>query len=186
MKLNIKYDMNIASRVILMEQLEKLAIPYESIKFGEVEFRDDLTDEQVSNLNIALHKYGIEILDNQKNVLVQKTKDAIVELINSDEGSSALKMSSFLSEKLNYSYSYLSSLFSEVTYTSIENFIILQKIERAKRLIIEGEYTLTEISDMLSYSSVAYLSAQFKKTTGLTPTSFQSIVKKMRKNKTSQ
>ena len=95
-------------------------------------------------------------------------------------------MSSFLSEKLNYSYSYLSSLFSEVTYTSIENFIILQKIERAKRLIIEGEYTLTEISDMLSYSSVAYLSAQFKKTTGLTPTSFQSIVKKMRKNKTSQ
>ena len=185
MKLNVKYDINVACRIILKETLVALEIPYESIRLGEVELVGDVSTEKLAHLNIALSKYGIEILDNQKNILIQKTKDAIIELVYREEGMPAVKISSYLSDKMNYSYSYLSSLFSEVTYTSIENFIILQKIERAKQLIIREDLTLTEISHLLSYSSVAYLSNQFKKTTGLSPTSFQAIVRKRRKNEKS-
>ena len=183
MKLNIKYDINIALRIILKEQLENLELPYDSVSLGEIEFMDEISAEKITSLSLALHKYGIEVIDNQKNILIQRTKDAIIELVYSNEESSALKMSAYLSEKLNYSYSYLSNLFSEITHTSIENFTILQKIERAKQLIIEDNLTLTEIAYLLSYSSVAYLSTQFKKTTGLTPSSFQSIVKRKSKNK---
>ena len=111
--------------------------------------------------------------------MVQKIKDAIVEMVFSEKGVN-VKASVYLAEKLNHSYGYMSSLFSEVTYTSIENFIILQKIERAKQLIINDKMTLTEIAYKLNYSSVAHLSTQFKNTTGITPSQFQKIIQKRR------
>jgi len=113
--------------------------------------------------------------------LVQKIKDAIIELVFMED-SNNYKSSVFLAEKLNHSYGYLSNVFSEVTYSSIENFIILQKIERAKQLIIINEMSLTEIAFLLNYSSVAHLSTQFKNTTGITPSAFQRIIKKRREN----
>ena len=113
--------------------------------------------------------------------MVQKIKDAIIELVYMDDNNN-FKSSVFLAEKLNHSYGYLSNVFSEVTYSSIENFIILQKIERAKQLMLVNEMSLTEIAFLLNYSSVAHLSTQFKNTTGITPSAFQRIIKKRREN----
>jgi AraC-like DNA-binding protein len=181
MKLHIKYDTVTACKVILQEQLEKLGIAYELSSLGEVELKKAVTYTQHKDLNVALKKYGIEILDDQRSIFVQKIKDTIIELVNSEERLPSAKFSDFLAHKLNHSYGHISKIFSDVTYTSIENFIILQKIERAKQLVIAGELTLTEIAWQLNYSSVQHLSNQFKKTTGITPTAFQRIIKMRRK-----
>jgi AraC-like DNA-binding protein len=178
MKLYIKYDINIAVRKILREQLDKLGLQYQLIGIGEIEIEGTVPTKIHSQLNAALGKYGIGIVTNQKSALIQKIKDAIVEMVYLEEKLPSSKISSFLAEKLSHSYGYLSNLFSEVTHTSIENFIIMQKIERTKQLIIANELTLTEISYKLNYSSVAHLSNQFKKTTGLTPSAFQRIIRK--------
>jgi AraC-like DNA-binding protein len=178
MKLYIKYDINLACKIILQEQLEALGLEYELKELGEVEIRSTMTPETQKKLDESLEKYGIKIVSNHKNTLIEKTKDIIIEMIYEKEKLPNTNISTYLADRLNHSYGYISNLFSEVTYSSIENFIIIQKIERAKQLIIEGELTLTEISYQLNYSSVAHLSNQFKKTTGLTPTSFQRIIKK--------
>ncbi len=178
MKLQIKYDINLACKVILQEQLEKFDIPYEMTGLGEIEVNRSVSPETYKELETALNRYGIQIIDNPKNAFIQKIKDTIIEMIYLDDKQHSTKVSVYLADKLNHSYGYLSSLFSEVTHTSIENFIIMQKIERAKQMIIEDKFTLTEMAWQLNYSSVAHLSNQFKKTTGLTPTAFQRIIKK--------
>lgn len=178
MKLQIKYDINTACKVLLQEHLDKLDIPFEMTGLGEIEIKRSVPPETYKELETALQRYGIEIIDNPKNAFIQKIKNTIVEMIYLEDKQQLTKVSVYLSDKLNHSYGYLSSLFSEVTHTSIENFIILQKIERAKQLIIEDRLTLTEMAWQLNYSSVAHLSNQFKKTTGLTPTAFQRIIKK--------
>jgi AraC-like DNA-binding protein len=183
--LYIKYDIHLACKIILEEQLDSLGIDYELIGLGEVEIKKDMSPDTLQKLNTGLNKYGIEIVDNQKSTLVQKIKDTITEMVWLEEKLPTSKISSYIAEKLNHSYGYLSNLFSEVTYTSIENYIIIQKIERAKQMIISDELTLTEISYRLNYSSVAHLSTQFKKTTGLTPSAFQRIIKKRRTNNAS-
>src|SRR3989338_7400696 len=124
MKLYIKYHQNIACKVILQEQFEKMGLAYELNGLGEVVFKKALTDKEHQELSLRLKKYGIEILDNRISTLVQKTKDAIIEMINLEEDLPSSKMSHYLSKKLNYSFGYISSLFSDVTYTSIGNFII--------------------------------------------------------------
>ena len=178
MKLYIKYDINLACKVILQEQLERLGLSYELKELGEVEIQGNLTPDIQKDLDESLGRYGIKIVSNHKNTLIEKTKDIIIEMIYEKEKLPNTNISNYLADRLNHSYGYISNLFSEVTYSSIENFIIIQKIERAKQLIIEGELTLTEISYQLNYSSVSHLSNQFKKTTGLTPTAFQRIIKK--------
>lgn len=180
MKLFVKYDINKACRKILQEQLDKLGLDYSVIAFGEVEIKENLGSDRLKDINVALNEYGIEILETQKNILVQKTKDAIVEMIFMEDALPSSKISLYLAEKLGYSYGYISNLFSEYTYTSIENFIILQKTERAKQLITTNEYTFTEIAWKLNYSSVAHFSTQFKNATGLTPSAFQRIINKRR------
>jgi AraC-like DNA-binding protein len=150
------------------------------LNFGEVEFYESLTQEQHKNFKRNLEDYGIEIIENQKAALVQKIKDAVVELISSEEGIS-VKASIYIAEKLNHSYGYLSNLFSEITHTSIENFLIIRKIEFAKELIISKKLSFTEIAYRLNYSSVAHLSTQFKNTTGMTPSQFQKIISLRRK-----
>ena len=132
-----------------------------------------------SALTEELKEYGIDIIENQKSVLVQKIKDTIIEMIHSPELVN-VKSSVYLAEKLSHSYGYLSNLFSDVTYTSIENYIILQKIEYAKQLIVSSDLSLTEIAFQLNYSSVAHLSTQFKNVTGITPSAFQRIITKRR------
>jgi len=180
MKIYVKYDIHQAVNVIIKEKLTELGLEFELGGLGEIEIHSEVSEEQMQLLTQGLSKYGIDIVDNLKSTLVQKTKDVIREMIYKEEGLPTSKISSYIAEKVNRSYGYLHNLFAENTYTSIGNYIIMQKIERAKQLIMEGDLTLTEISYKLSYSSVAHLSYQFKKTTGLTPSAFQRIIKRRR------
>lgn len=160
--------------------MDKLKLEHEILSINELKIKDELSSQQVAELNAALKSYGIEVVENQKNALVQKIKNTIIEMVYLEDNLPTIKTSSYLADKLNHSYGYIANLFSEVTYSSIENFIILQKIERAKQLIAHSDLTLTEISNKLNYSSVAHLSNQFKKTTGLSPSVFQRIINKRR------
>lgn len=173
----VKFDFNALCRKVLDEKLKEYGVRYRMLDFGEVEFYEDFTQEQHNVFKEKLQDYGIEVIESQKIALVQKIKDAIVELVFS-ENNISVKASIYISEKLNHSYGYLSNLFSEITYSSIENFIIIQKIEYAKELMISNKYSLTEISLRLNYSSVAHLSSQFKNITGLTPSLFLKIISK--------
>lgn len=185
MNILIKYDVFHICKIILQEQMQKLDVDYDVVGLNEISFRHTLSPEKAEKMKALFQKYGIEIIDNQKTALVQKIKDTIVDMVWKDDNLPNITTSAYLADKLHHSYGYLSNLFSEVTFTSIENFIILQKIERAKQMIISDNYTLTEISYQLSYSSVAHLSNQFKKTTGLTPSAFQRIIKARRENRAS-
>ena len=164
----------------MQEQLEKHGIKHQLLDLGEIEIDEETTDENFAELQVSLNHYGISILNNQKSQLIQKIKDAIVEMVYERDKLPTTTISHYLAEKLNFSYGYIANIFSEYTFTSIENFIIIQKIERAKKLIVEEELTLTEISYKLNYSSVAHLSSQFKKVTGLTPSMFKRIIDKRR------
>lgn len=180
MKVFVKFDFNIACKKILEEKLDECQIKFKSLGFGEVEFLETVSPEKLELFTESLRPYGIEIVENQKTVLIQKIKDAIIDMVFNEDANVNVKSSVYLSEKLNLSYGYISNLFSELTYTSIENYIILQKIEYTKQLIINNQLSLTEIAFKLNYSSVAHLSTQFKNTTGITPSAFQRIIKKRR------
>lgn len=176
MKIYVKFDSNETCKKVLEEQLRALELEYSLNGIGEVQFSESLSSEKYSELESALGRYRITIIDDEKSELVQRIKDSITEMIYLDEKAKLYKISTYLSEKLDYSYNHLSSVFSETTYTSIENFVILKKIDYAKSLMSQNNLTLTEIAFRLNYSSVAHLSTQFKKTTGLTPSAFQRII----------
>lgn len=178
MKLQIKYDINMACKVIMQENLDRLGVPYEISGLGEIEVKGILSPTQYNELGESIKKYGIEIISDPKNGLAQKIKDVIVEMVYLEDGLPNSNISDYIADKMKLSYGHVSNIFSEVTYTSIGNFIILQRIEYAKQLISEGKLTLTEVAWKLNYSSVAHLSNQFKKTTGLTPSAFQRIINK--------
>ncbi len=180
MKIFIKFDFTRTCTKVIQDKLDELDVKYHLMSFGEIEFLEKVSVEKLKSFNQTLNDYGIEIIENQKVILVQKLKEAIIEMVFNEETTINVKSSVYLSDKLGHSYGYLSNLFSEVTYTSIENFIILQKIEYAKTLIIKTDLSLTEIAFKLNYSSVAHLSTQFKNTTGITPTAFQRIIEKRR------
>ncbi|WP_291119901.1 helix-turn-helix domain-containing protein [Flavobacterium sp. UBA6135] len=182
MKAILKFDYPVFTKKIIEEKLSPFGLNFSVVGFGEIEFHEDVPSEKFDAIVALLNEIGIEVLENQKNILVQKIKDTIIEMVSSEEPLS-VKSSVYLTEKLNHSYGYLSNLFSEVTYTSVENFIIIQKIEIAKQLIINDQLSLTEIAYKLNYSSVAHLSTQFKNCTGITPSAFHRIISK-RKNKT--
>lgn len=178
MKLSLKFDYNKVCTSVLEEKLKAHQIKYSLNGFGEVVLLEKVSGETLKNFSEELKKYGIEIVENPKLALVQRIKDVIIDMVFNDETTVNVKTSIYLAETLDQNYSYLSNLFSEVTFTSIENYIILQKIEYTKLLITKGELTLTEIAYKLDYSSVAHLSKQFKNTTGITPSAFQRIISK--------
>lgn len=181
MKMNVKFDFNAICKKVLEEQLDTLEVKYKMQTFGEIELRDKLSKEKQEIVKNKLAEYGIEIIENQKTALVQKIKDAINEMVFSTE-TVQVKASVYLADKLGHSYGYISNIFSQVTYTSIETFIIIQRIEYAKQLLILEKLSLTDIADRLNYSSVAHLSTQFKNTTGMTPSQFQKIIAKRRES----
>lgn len=180
MELYIKYNIDMMCKVLLQQQLDRFKINCTVTEPGYLKFRENIPMETYNSFIESLKEYGIEIVDNQKSILVQKIKNTIIEMLYSEKGMQSLKISTFLSEKLGESYRTLSQVFSEVTFISIENFIILHKIERVKQLLLTENLSLTEISFMMNYSSVAYLSQQFKNITGVTPTTFQKIMKQKR------
>jgi AraC-like DNA-binding protein len=180
MNLYIKYDIPTTCNKVLQDILNKNNLNYSLVSFWEVDIKETLSESEFNELSAGLNNYGIEIVESHKSILVQKIKDAITEMVYLEDKLPTSKTSSYLADKLKHRYGYISNLFSEVTYTSIENYIILQKIERAKQLLITNELTITEIAWKLNYSSVAHLSNQFKNVTGLTPSMFQRIINRRR------
>jgi AraC-like DNA-binding protein len=178
MKLYIKYMVSIRCKMVVKSELDKLGLHYVVVDLGDAEVKEDITAAQREQLKAALLKSGLELMDDKKAMLIEKIKNVIVEMVHYTDDVPRVNFSDYLSEKLNYDYTYLANLFSEVTGITIEHFIIAHKIERVKELLLYDELNLTQISYKLNYSSVAHLSNQFKKVTGLTPTFFKKLKKK--------
>ncbi|MFA6945361.1 MAG: helix-turn-helix domain-containing protein [Pedobacter sp.] len=175
MKLLIKNMVSLRCKMIVKSELEKLLVHFTTVELGEVEIKGKLGARKQKQLKISLRKFGLELMEDKKSILIEKIKNIVIERIHYDDESLKTNFSDYLSEKLKYDYHYLSNLFSEVKGTTIEHYIISHKIERAKELLIYNELTLTEIAFKLHYSSVAHLSNQFKKVTGLTPSFFKKM-----------
>jgi AraC-like DNA-binding protein len=161
-------------------ELEKLGLHHTMVDLGEVEIMEDISKTKLHKLDLALRKSGLELIDDNKNILVEKIKTIIIELIHYNDEQIKINLSNYLSEKLNHNYTYLSNLFSDVKGSTIEKFYLSQKIEKVKELLVYDELNLTEIAYKLHYSSVAHLSNQFKKMTGLTPSHFKRLKYKRR------
>ena len=156
-------------------ELNKLGCHHPVVELGVVELRERLSGEQHERLKACLLKSGLELIDNKKTILVEKIKILIVEMVHNVSEQLTTNFSNYLTEKLSYDYTYLANLFSEHQGITIERFIIIHKIERVKELLLYNELNLTEIAYQMHYSSVAHLSNQFKKTTGITPSRFKIL-----------
>ncbi len=167
-------------KIAVKEELKKLGLHFIVVDLGEVEIMENISAEQRGQLNAALHISGLELMDDKRAVLIEKIQNVITEMIHYSDEVPKMNYSDFISEKLNYDYTYLSNLFSEVKGITIQQFIIIHKIERVKELLLYDELNLTEISYKLHYSSVAHLSNQFKKITGLSPSHFKQLKDKRR------
>jgi AraC-like DNA-binding protein len=167
--------------MVVKSELEKLGLHDITIELGEAEISEEITAEQLASLDEALEKSGLKLMDDKKNILVEKIKTIIIELVHYNEEQIKINLSDYLSEKLNYNYTYLANLFSEVKGATIEQFYLAHRIEKVKELLVYDELNLTEIAWKLHYSSVAHLSNQFKSMTGLTPTHFKSLKSQKRR-----
>lgn len=170
----------IRCKMVVKDELSKLGLHALTVELGEAEITDTISPEMRENIRDALYKSGLELMDDKKSVLIQKIKNVIIELVHYSEEPLSVNFSEYLSKKLTHDYTYLSNLFSEVQGTTIEQFIIAHKIERVKELLVYNELNLTEIAFLMHYSSVAHLSTQFKKVTGLTPSYFKKLRDKRR------
>jgi AraC-like DNA-binding protein len=166
--------------MVVKEELKKLGLHYVILDMGIVEIMEDLTPGLRKKIKEALLQSSLELMDDKKAILVERIKNVIIEMVHYSEELPKTNFSDYLSEKLKYDYTYMANLFSEVHGSTIEKFIIAHKIERVKELIIYDELNLTEIAWNMHYSSVAHLSNQFKKITGLTPTHFKTLKNKKR------
>jgi AraC-like DNA-binding protein len=182
MKIFIKYMVSLRCKMIVKSELERLKMGYSNVDLGEVQLTTPVNPTDLEQLKIALSHSGLVLLDDKKAILIEKIKSVIVEMVHYADELPPGKKSNYISEKLNYDYTYLSTLFSEATGITLEQYIIFHKIEKVKELILYNELNLSEISYKLNYSSLAHLSAQFKKITGLTPTFFKKLAEKRRKN----
>lgn len=167
-------------KMVVMAELDKLGLYYRKVELGEVEVKGSLTEEQKELLKESLLKAGLVLMDDKDAILVERIKSVVIEIIHYSEDTIKINFSAYLSEKLHLNYPYLSNFFSEATGTTIEQFIIANKIERVKELLLYDQLSLTEISYKLNYSSVAHLSNQFRKVTGLTPSYYKKLSNKKR------
>ncbi len=175
MKLYIKNMVCIRCKIVVMDELSKLGLHCTKVELGEAEILENISDQQRALIRTALLGSGLDLLEDKKSVLIQKIVSIIIELVRYSAEPLPIKLSVFLSQKLNYDYTYLSNLFSGVQGISIERFFISHKIERVKELIAYNELSLGEIADKMNYSSVAHLCSQFKKVTGLTTSEFKHL-----------
>lgn len=171
---------SIRCKMMVKEELKKLGLHFIVVDLGEVEIMENLTGEQWEQLKTALHNCGLELMDDKKAILIAKIKSVVVEMVHYAEELPKTNFSDYLSEKLHHDYTYMANLFSEVQGSTIEQYIIFHKVERIKELIIYDELNITEIAWKMNYSSVAHLSNQFKKITGLAPSHFKKLKDKRR------
>jgi AraC-like DNA-binding protein len=169
-------------KMIVKDVLEKEGLRTRHIELGEAEIESGPAKEQLARIRESLRNFGFELIDGKKSRIIEKIKNTIIETVHHSETNPEVNLSTLIAQKLNLDYRYLSNLFSEVEGTTIEKYFISQRIEKVKELLIYDELSLSEIADKLGYSSVAYLSTQFKKITGLTPTFYKSLKDHKRKN----
>ncbi|MES2329819.1 MAG: AraC family transcriptional regulator [Bacteroidota bacterium] len=167
--------------MVVQNELDKLGLAAKNIKLGEVTLERELTKEERDKLEKTLVPLGFEVIDDRKSRIIEKIKNIIIDLVHHQDNDAKTNLSDVLSNELHHDYNYLSSLFSEVEGTTVEKYFIAQKIEKVKELLVYDELSLSEIAIRLNYSSVAYLSNQFKKVTGLTPSHFKQIREDKRK-----
>ena len=182
MKLYIKFMLSTRCKIVVKDILKDMDLHFVIVDLGEVEIMEDLDGEQLEELKSALLVSGLELMDNKKAILIERIKNTIVEMVHHSNEGLKINFSNFLSEKLHHDYTYMANLFSEVQGTTIEQFTIAHKVERIKELIIYGELNITEIAWKMNYSSVAHLSNQFKKMTGLSPSQFKQLKDKTRRS----
>jgi len=162
-------------KMAVKELFKNLGIVYSSVELGEVEIAEILSDENLEELKISLLNIGFELIEDRRAILIERIKNIIIEMVHHSDNQIKVNFSDYLSEKLKYDYTYMANVFSEVQGISIEQFIISHKVERIKEYIIYDELNMTEIAIKMNYSSVAHLSGQFKKVTGLTPSYFKKL-----------
>jgi AraC-like DNA-binding protein len=183
MKLFIKHMISNRCKIVVKEILNEMDLHFILIDIGEIDIIEELTLEQLQRLKSELLESGLELIeDDKKTILIEKIKTIIIQMIYYKEEIITINFSDYLTKKLNFHYNYLANLFSEIEGITIEHFIIFHKIERVKELMNYGELTITEIAYKMNYSSVAHLSAQFKKVTGLSPTNFKQLKNLRRKS----
>lgn len=180
MKLYIKYMVSARCKSVVKDELKKLGLHFIVVDLGEVEIMETLSAEEWAELKQVLFEAGLELMDNKRAILIEQIKNVIIEMVHHSDELIKVNFSNYLSEKLNHDYTYMANLFSEVQGSTIEHFIISHKIERIKELIIYDELNITEIAWKMNYSSVAHLSNQFKKMTGLSPSHFKQLKVKRR------
>jgi len=169
-------------KTAVQNEFEKIGVHPIAVELGEVETAEEITPQQLSELENSLKQIGFKLIDDKKSRLIEQIKTEIIRLVHHSEEIENTNLSTILSYKLHYEYNYLSNLFSEVEGTTIEKYFISQRIEKVKELLVYDELSLSEIANQLGYSSTAYLSSQFKKITGLTPTFYKSLKETKRRN----
>ena len=182
MKLYIKNMVSLRCKILVKEELNRLGLHFVQIELGNIEIMEDLSTAQRDSLKINLLQLGLELLDDKKTILIERIKNVIIEMIHYSDELPNINYSDYISQKLNHDYTYLSNVFSEVKGITIQQFIIIHKIEKVKELLLYDEFNLTEISYRLHYSSVAHLSNQFQKITGLRPSFFKKVKQKRQLN----
>jgi AraC-like DNA-binding protein len=165
-------------KLLVKHELDILGLHYLMVDLGVAEIMEDITSEQREILRKNLSKSGLDLLEDRKAILIERIKNVIIEMVHHGEEMPKINYSTYIEDKIKMDYTYLSNIFSEVKGVTIQQFIIVHKIEKVKELLLYEEFNLTEISYRLGYSSVAHLSSQFKKVTGLTPTYFKSLKEK--------
>jgi len=180
MKLYVKNMVSICCKRVVKSELKKLGVFYLGVQLGEIEIQGDITDSKREQFKNALQRFGLDLLEDKKTILIERIKNLVIEMVYTPEVVRNASFTDFIARKLHYHYTYLSNLFSKAMGITIEQYYIANKIERVKELIFNDEYNLTEISFILNYSSVAHLSSQFKKMTGLTPSQFKKLKEKPR------
>lgn len=182
MKLYIKYMVSLRCKILVIRELEKLGLDHAMVELGMVELRTSISDEKRALIKANLLKSGLELLDDKKSILVDRIKNVIIEMVHYSDELPQTNYSDYISEKLGYDYTYLANTFSEVKGITIQQFIIIHKVEKVKELILYDELNLSEISYKLHYSSAAHMSNQFKKITGFTPSYYRKIKEKRKSN----
>lgn len=182
MKLYIKNMVCSRCKMVVKNELEKLNLNTTSVELGEVYIEETLSKDELKKVDLTLKNLGFELIDDRKSQTIEKIKNTIITLVHHSDHEIKTTLSAFITSQIHQDYNYLSGLFSEVEGISIEKYVIAQRIERAKELMVYDELTLSEIANQLGYSSVAYLSNQFKKITGFTPSYFKSLKEHKRKN----
>jgi AraC-like DNA-binding protein len=180
LKLYIKYMVSARCKMVVKEALKNLGFHFIFVDLGEIEIMETLTGEQLDQLKKVLLASGLELMDNKRAILIEKIKTVIIEMVHNSNDLIKINHSDYIGERLKMDYTYLSNIFSEVKGITIQQYIITHKIEKVKELIMYGELNLTQIAYQLNYSSVAHLSNQFKKITGLSPSHFKKLKDKRR------